>query len=214
MKFIPASTFAFLMATSSVALADNFVVNGDTTGAPTWNRPIGVGPTLSGVGSAVNFQTILVSITDPLVFLAEITAATFDTYLHMYAGTFDPTAPLANLVAGDDDGRVGLLSRIDAAGDGPFAAGEYTIVVSAFANGLQGTYALFLDGVLLGWGATTAEQLSELRVRHCPDRTADPQGHDRGNVRSAVEDSMATRASTLLSPGNEARAMMATCTPG
>ena len=42
------------------------------------------------------------------------TAPSADSYLALYAGTFDPTEPCANLVVADDDGGGGFLSEVTA----------------------------------------------------------------------------------------------------
>ncbi|KNX40259.1 hypothetical protein ROTO_31950 [Roseovarius tolerans] len=91
-RFFFATTTVLAMVAGSAALAQSSIINGDTTGAPTWNRPIGAGPGLSGSGNATPFQTVNVTITQPLSFSAETTVAGFDTYLHLYQTGFDPNA--------------------------------------------------------------------------------------------------------------------------
>lgn len=204
MKPIRATLAGLLIAASAVVFSTGaqaqVIVNGDTTGDPTWNRAVGAGPALSGIGTAVNYETVQIRITDAVAFAAEITSAVFDTYLHLYQGDFNPLDQLTNLVAGDDDGGAGLLSRIDAATDGPFAEGEYTLVVSAFANGQFGTYVLEMLGVVLGWGPTTVEQLDELKAVMAQTGRNTLQIM-AGNVKAAAAASLATRGTVLSTKG-------------
>ncbi len=188
-RFFFATTTALALVAGSAALAQSSVVNGDTTGAPTWNRPIGAGPSLSGTGTATPFQTVNVTITQPLSFSAETTVASFDTYLHLYQTSFDPNAQLTNLVAGDDDGGAGLLSLINAASDGPFTPGQYIVVVSGFSNGSFGTYTLEINGAVLGFAGVLLDELEATAGTFA--RLSTRQSF--GNTRSGAQNSFATR---------------------
>jgi hypothetical protein len=188
-RFFFATTTALALVAGSAALAQSSIVNGDTTGAPTWNRPIGAGPGLSGTGTATPFQTVNVTITQPLSFSAETTVASFDTYLHLYQTSFDPNAQLTNLVAGDDDGGAGLLSLINAASDGPFTPGQYIVVVSGFSNGSFGTYTLEINGAILGFTGALLDELQATAGTFA--RLSTRQSF--GNTRSGAQNSFAAR---------------------
>jgi hypothetical protein len=192
-----------MMSVSPMAFADSFTLNGDTTGLATWNRAIGAGPSLSGVGNNVPFQTFEVTVTDSAAFEATTTSASFDTYLHVYSGSFDPIDQFTNIIAGNDDGGVGLLSSIT----GPIPEGQYIVVVSGYRNSSFGTFALFLDGVLLGFGPSTAQQLDELKA------SLTQVGRQTvrvltGNVKAAVTDSIANRNFTISSKNEPAKALL------
>lgn len=146
---------------AQAAVTDSY--SGDTTGEPGWNRPVGTGG-LSFTGTNVPYEAIQIRITDAAAFFATIASASYDTYLHLYLGDFDPSAQHTNLVAGDDDGGAGLFSSITTAADGPFTEDQYTVVVSGFSNSSFGTYLLELGGALLGWGPSVEEQIEELKA--------------------------------------------------
>ena len=141
----PAIAAAALIAAAPAAAQ---VFTGDTTGSPTFNRPIQNGelaPTaLSGTGTAVPYDTLTftVNITGSYSLLLESSA--FDAYLGIYGGPFDPSAPLTNaLIYDDDDGAVGDDSLINIL----LTSGiTYTTVMTGFANGDFGAYSLTIRG--------------------------------------------------------------------
>jgi hypothetical protein len=144
---------------------------------------------LSGAGTATPFQTVNVTITQPLSFSAETTVAGFDTYLHLYQTSFDPNAQLTNLVAGNDDGGTGLLSLINAANDGPFTPGEYIVVVGGFDNLDFGIYTLVLNGAIVGFANALLDELEATAGTFA--RLSTRQSF--GNTRSGAQNSFATR---------------------
>lgn len=116
-----------------------------TLAEPTFNRPLSMAQggtcTLSGVGTAVHYRThsfttttagnVLVSI-DPADG-ASISPGTADTFLALYGpGGFNPASPCTNLIAADDDGGAGFLSRIQTTI--ALAPGNYTAVFTSFDN--------------------------------------------------------------------------------
>lgn len=130
------------------ALADVMsVFSGDTTGGPTWNRPVGMAPPpASGVGTAVPYQAVPLSSSESgdYFFLVERTGAAFwDTYLFLYAGSFDPLDQFTNRVAANDDCGAFDRSCFDVTLD---AGTLYIAVVTGFDNSSFGTYDLSIRG--------------------------------------------------------------------
>jgi hypothetical protein len=76
-----------------------------TLSDPTFNRSVGgTTYTASGVGTAVHYQThtFTVSVTGSYTFT--LCTGGFDSYLHIYANSFDPLSPATNFLVADDDG--------------------------------------------------------------------------------------------------------------
>ncbi len=64
-----------------------------------------------------------------------------DTYVFVYAGSFNPGNACQNSVAANDDDGVGFLSLIQ----GNFPAGDYVVVVTTFLSNVTGTYTLVIQ---------------------------------------------------------------------
>lgn len=116
--------------------ADTVNFSGNTTGQPTWNRTINCS-TLSGIGSAVAYQTQEFSISSNDTCTLTMTGNTLsDPFLHIYSSPFDPTNQTNNCVAYNDD-----FSGLDSAITTPLTGGQtYVYVASAFGNGTEGTF--------------------------------------------------------------------------
>ncbi len=124
--------------------AQALVVVGDTTGGPTFNRPLTLTST-SAVGTAVPYTVLpfTVSVTGSYIFLTTTTGA-YDPYVALYT-TFAPATPLANLLAINDDLTVGNFN----ASGFTFAlnAGTtYRYVVTGFDNTDFGAYTTSITG--------------------------------------------------------------------
>jgi hypothetical protein len=137
---------ALLATTISPAFAATLVVPGNTTGGPTFNRP--VTPTIkSSVGTAVAYQitefVVDVSGTYTLTLVSQTPA--YDPFLLLYNGAFDPDAPLADLIALDDDIVPGNLTTSRIVVDLELARG-YQAIVTGFNNIDFGAYTLTFDG--------------------------------------------------------------------
>lgn len=133
------------------ALADSYVITGDTTGNPTWNRLYGSYPKyfLSGTGTNTPYAAFEFRIVDLMAFRAETVAPTaYDTTLALYQNSFDPTDQFTNIISYNDDGGAGLLSRVTATSDGPVTLGDHVLVLSGFGNSHFGPFVLEIDGVL------------------------------------------------------------------
>jgi hypothetical protein len=146
--------------TPNVARTINNTLTADD---PTFNRPLtfaqGGNCTLSAVGTAVRFKAIPITLTcssNLTISLvdadgAAITPTQADTFLALYGpGGFNPAMPCANAIAANDD-AVGVRSRIVTTT--PLAPGNYTVVVTSFANvpaapgALPWSYSLFVSDV-------------------------------------------------------------------
>ena len=118
-------------------------IDGDTTGAPTFNQPGIIPPFGALSGTFVPFEAIPfvvspagVNLTSASTFAVRLELVspppvTFDTALYLYSD-FDPSNPLANGIAADDDtgqflGGCTLCARIDTF----LAPGEYVAVVTS-----------------------------------------------------------------------------------
>ncbi len=138
MKFVRAGLFAFLSIVACFdVIADTASYTASNTGGPEWDRPIGAGPSISGLGP-VRYQVeqFTVSANDTCDIRS---VQNYDGYLHLYVDPFEPLDQLNNLVAGDDDGAGGIgTSDID---NQPLVTGTvYQVVTSAFANGEEGDF--------------------------------------------------------------------------
>lgn len=117
--------------------------NGTTVGSPTFNRPIANGtsaPTsLSGVGTAVAYDVVVFSVSANAnySFLSTVTSSGYDNYTLLYTGVFNPSAPLTNVVIGNDD----LTSTTTSGFTRALTTGTtYSFVTTGFANTDAGTF--------------------------------------------------------------------------
>ncbi len=142
-KYWLAATVA--LSLSSISTAQSFV--GTTTGAPTWNRPLaGAPPTsLSGTGTAVPFESTLVSVnvSGSYTFNLDAEADAWDTYAFLYTDPFTSVSPLANVLIGNDDSPTSLNSEFTIS----LTAGtQYAFVATGFGNGDFGDYTTTVTG--------------------------------------------------------------------
>jgi PEP-CTERM motif len=139
---IMAASLAMFWAQPSAAAI--FTSPGDTTGAPTFNRPIEDLSALSAVGTAVHYATLSFSagIGGDYTFL---TTGSFDTFSILYQGSFSPTSPLARAMVANDDllappfttsGFVGSL----------VAGSPYVLVTTGFDNTSAGAFSVTIGG--------------------------------------------------------------------
>jgi len=138
------ASLSFMVAAPAQAI--NFT--GDTTGAPTWNRPIENGSNppaaLSDIDTAVPYQVhnFFVGTTGAYNFLS---TATFDNYTFIYKNSFSAASPLNNAIIGSDD--FPDLSNSGFNGVNLTAGTQYYFVNTGFNNGDFGAYNSSITGV-------------------------------------------------------------------
>ncbi|MFG0305486.1 MAG: hypothetical protein ACF8Q5_04655 [Phycisphaerales bacterium JB040] len=127
-------------STAAQTFSESFATGTTATGAM-WDRPVGVGPGISGLGPVMyqrkEFQVDQTGVYD----LASITP-NHDGYLHIYEGSFNPNFQLTNLLGGGDDGAILGLGSSVVEGLTLTAGQTYVAVVSGFALGEEGRYSL------------------------------------------------------------------------
>lgn len=158
MRVFQAAAVSAAIAVSAPAAA--VVIVGDTTGGATYNRPTsGAPPTaLSGVGTAVRFQVTPFTVTANGSYSFN-NSSSYDNYLGLYSGSFNPAAPLANALAYDDDAGPGSNAFFSF---GLTTGTSYFAVAAGFANTDFGAFSLDISGpgaVLVG-GAGVPEPAS------------------------------------------------------
>jgi hypothetical protein len=123
------------------AAADTVAVAGDTTGSPTFNRAVGTS-SLSSVGTAVHYDSYTFDVSAAGIY-AFAASSTFDNYLFLYQGGFDPSSALTNLIADNDDfgGTTNALLSTSL-----IASTSYTVVITGFDNSDAGIYGLGISG--------------------------------------------------------------------
>lgn len=141
-----ALALAAALLTTTPAFAASVDFTGDTTGDPTWNRPLTT-TTLSGVGTDVPYEAVGFTVDvsgEYTLDLASFDLNLYDPFLVLYADAFDASAPLDNILATDDDsGPVGANSQIIFS---LLAGTSYFAVATGFANDDFGAYTLTIDG--------------------------------------------------------------------
>lgn len=136
-----ALSIGVVVAMAGTASAQSY--NGTNVGGPQWDRPIGAGPTISGLGP-VNYDLQPFFVDTAGLYTID-SVQSYDGYLHLYEGVFNANDQLNGLLAGNDDGPGGIgTSRIlDIA---LLANTQYFIVTSAFEAGDEGTFENTVSG--------------------------------------------------------------------
>ena len=160
MRVLALVALAGLASSASAGVA---FFSGDTTGGPTFARPLSLTGT-SGTGSNVNYQVTPFFVSAAGEYTFEAFFPTHDGYIHAYATDFNPATPLVNLLGGDDDFSgafthlPGSGTGLDASKLGPTGSGngfggmalsagvQYYAVVNAFSNGNAGPYDAAIGG--------------------------------------------------------------------
>lgn len=144
LRFLPALAAAALPLSAS---AGGLFLTGDTTGAPTFNRPTETGE--------LSFQTVpyqayvftvsqdglynftLSSPEDPML---------YDPFLHLYSGGFDPAAPDLNFFLANDDSAAGGTSNSALTGVPLTSASTYYLVADGLTSLDYGAYTAAVNG--------------------------------------------------------------------
>ena len=150
---------AILAFSVSPAFADTFVIMGNTTGGPVFNRPLENGAALSAVGTAVPYNVLQFQVTIAGVynFLSLPNTPLYDNFLILYSGGFNPASPLANFAIADDDtGGIGVSSAFSFALN---TGVNYFLVTTGFDNNDFGAFTNSIEGpgVVVPVGAPVPE---------------------------------------------------------
>ncbi|OAB62991.1 hypothetical protein AY599_15070 [Leptolyngbya valderiana BDU 20041] len=147
-------TAGAILALAGTTLAGDLDYLGDTTGAPTFNRPTSL-TALSSFATDVAYEAtqIGVSADGDYSVLSDQTnfGLLWDGYLLVYENGFDPANPLDNLIALNDDYFGSMLPGIGVGYSGLDAvtmssASTYYIVQTGFSNGDEGPYQVSISG--------------------------------------------------------------------
>lgn len=135
-------------AFSAPLMAQAVVIEGDTTGAATFDSPNanGTSPPVSTAGSATfpyQAYTLTATTSGNTTFIESGSApySIGDAYLALYGGSFNPAAPLTNALQVNDDDGPGLDAQIT---QNLTAGNAYVAVPQSFSGGV-GTYSLTID---------------------------------------------------------------------
>ncbi len=139
---------ALAIAAAAAPATAAFYVD-DTTGSPTYNRPLADLSGLSAVGTDVLYDVFAFTVSLAGDYRVRSFAegvfkdAAWDQMLFLYAGAFDAAAPLANALIGNDDldgiGRSGFDVSLS-------ADTTYYLVTTGFGNEDGGRYLNVIRG--------------------------------------------------------------------
>ncbi len=154
-----------LSLTGIPAQAASFTYSGDTTGAPTFNRPAPPGfegvnnpiTMLSSIGTAVPYVSQAFSV--DTTGLYDVTGTqNFDAIQFVYQTLFNPASPLANVISGDDPfpdtGNSGFNGLALIAGN------QYFLVTTGFDNS-NTSFGTFTNTITGPGVITTSEAVPE-----------------------------------------------------
>lgn len=141
MKLNPLALAAIMLMVGASAHADTYSAAGTISlSDPTFNRPVSL-TSLSGVGTAVHYNQLVIGFATPGSYdfrMVATPAGSFDTFLALYSGLFDPAAPLTNLLALNDD-----FTNVASGSGFTFALQAnqfYSVISTAFSNTGTGSY--------------------------------------------------------------------------
>ena len=132
-----------LACVAAPAMATTVSFNGDTTGAPTFQRPVEDLSALSAIGTAAHYTryafTALASGTHTFT-----TSGAFDTFVLLYDAPFAPTMALLNALIANDD-LTSAAFNVSGFSVGLRAGRQYTYVVTGFDNSEFGAHTTTID---------------------------------------------------------------------
>ena len=146
-----------VLALPRFASAGSLSLSGDTTGAPTFNRP-----TDTGAPSAftVPYQAYLFTVSQDGPYNFTLTAtdpSLYDTFLHLYVGSFNPSAPSQGFFRANDDRGPDATLGSALTGVSLSAASTYYLVADGY---LASDYGAFTAGIN-GPGSISASAVPE-----------------------------------------------------
>ncbi|GGC03541.1 PEP-CTERM sorting domain-containing protein [Pseudoduganella buxea] len=125
------------------AQASIYTYTGDTTGGPTYNRPLEDLSDVSGIGTDVNYSTFTFTVDTSGEYSFLQTTDQYDGVLYIYENSFNPADPLTNALGGSDD----LVAPWTSGFAGPLDAGiSYVLVTTSFYNGDAGAFSVTISG--------------------------------------------------------------------
>ena len=126
------------------AQAATFTYSGDTTGAPTWNRPDQGNPptTLSTLATATPYDVFSFTVDTSSSYIFN-SSSPYDNYGFLYQGSFNPATPLANVIIGNDDSAGDLDYRFTT---NLTTGTNYFLVSTGFTNTDFGAFTTTIDG--------------------------------------------------------------------
>ncbi|SMC60599.1 GEVED domain-containing protein [Moheibacter sediminis] len=129
----------------------NCDLEGTTVGGPTWDRPLADGSGMSAVGVGVTYHVYGPFTVDTAGSYSINSTQEYDGFIFIYQNAFDPTDPLTNYLAGNDDGDGGIgTSDITV----NLATGtEYFLITTGFDPTDSGTFV----NTITGPGAVTCD---------------------------------------------------------
>ncbi|MEO5735120.1 MAG: PEP-CTERM sorting domain-containing protein [Rubrivivax sp.] len=141
MKLNPLAIAAITLMVGASAHADMYSASGTIALTdPTFNRPLTL-TSLSSVGTAVHYNQLVIGFATPGSYdfrMMATPAGSFDTFLALYSGLFNPAAPLTNLLALNDD-----FTNIASGSGFTFTLQPnqfYSVISTAFSNTGTGSY--------------------------------------------------------------------------
>jgi len=147
---------SLLLITAALSLANarvfggTLIFSGDTSGGNPFNRPTEAGDALSDIGTAVPYfaEAFTVGLNGNYsVSVQANNPASFDTFIHLYSGSFDPSSPLNNLVGANDDQLNGYPEYGSGFNSQPLIAGNsYILVIDGFGNLDSGPFSANISG--------------------------------------------------------------------
>ncbi|MDQ2778217.1 MAG: PEP-CTERM sorting domain-containing protein [Pseudomonadota bacterium] len=172
---------SLLAITTLPAAASSLSTSGDTTGAPTFQRPVEDLSALSLIGTAAHYAAYAFTAVSSGVY-GFSTAGSFDTFVVLYDGTFQPTDGLMNALIANDDLTDASFSV--SGFDFALVAGDaYTYVVTGFDNDEYGSYTTTIVAPDVAsvpepatWALVAIGALAALRRRRLVTRNFDTTG--------------------------------------
>ncbi|WEF35779.1 FxDxF family PEP-CTERM protein [Pseudoduganella chitinolytica] len=123
------------------AQADIYTHTGDTTGGPTYNRPLEGLSDLSAIGTDVAYRTFNFNLSAMGEYTFLLTSD-YDGFMFIYQDSFDAADPLTNALGGSDDLFGGTTSGFY----GDLDAGNYVLVFTGYANNDAGKFSVTIGG--------------------------------------------------------------------